>query len=420
MYFNAIARNSVLIISVHLFSGCTPIDTKPFEQFNSSLTELNKGATSSLDVSIPLAEGRYRSEVETELKQGETMLLQELFILAGDKDPFAISKPPTFIRAKSFKLGISKANLAWLEYSSLLLQLSSKDLVSEEKFSKLSDDLNGNAFDAVQSFNNEAGNRSAENTALFSELAIATTKEYLRTKQKNKLLEAITQNQASINFYVGHMQSAIVTMAQLSTQEHSTKQHSLATDLVSSVKSNKIGQNDPQIHKIIGEMIDLKTTHSDQMESLYGLHAAYGKIPDAHEALATRLADPNSSLAAINDLLEAGIQLYSSYESKAKINKAELIQAKADAANSEATAAEISYQQAKLKYTQAQFEYILARNASDADPNNDNNKNIAEEKKKTAEELKIQSDALRESSESLRAAATAVQESAGEVKNHYK
>ena len=420
MYFNAIARNAVLIISVHLFTGCTPIDTKPFEQFNSSLTELNKGATSSLDVSIPLAEGRYRSEVETELKQGNTMLLQELLIFAGDKDPFAISKPPTFIRAKSFKLGISKANLAWLEYSSLLLQLSSKDLVSEEKFSKLSDDLNGNAFDAVQSLNNEAGNRSAENTALFSELAIATTKEYLRIKQRNKLLEAITQNQTSVRFYVGHMQSAIVTMAQLSTQEHSTKQHSLATDLVSSVKSNKNGQNDPQIHKIIGEMIDLKTIHSDQMESLYGLHAAYGKIPDAHEALATRLADPDASLAAINDLLEAGIQLYSSYDSKAKINKAELIQAKADAANSEATVAEISYQQAKLKYTQAQFEYVLARNTSDADPNNDNNKNIVEEKKKIAEELKIQSDALRESSESLRAAATAVQESAGEVKNHYK
>ncbi|WP_043229914.1 hypothetical protein [Pseudomonas sp. CF161] len=416
MYFNAWTRNIVFMVVFPLLAGCPSIDTKPFEQFNTSLTELDKGATSSLDVSIPLAEGRYRKEVENQLKQGNDEMLQELYILTEAEDPFSISKPPVFIKAKKFKLGISKANMAWLEYSNLLLQLSSKTLVDDAKFSKLSEDLNKNSFDAVQSLNDDPSDISAKNTALFSELAIVAAKEYIRTKQKNKLMDTLTNNQNSISSYVKQMQSAIVTMAQISTQEHSEKQQNLTRDLVGLVSSNENSKNDAEMQKIIGDMIDQKTTHSNQMEFLHGLHTAYGKIPDAHEALATRLAKSDSSIAAINDLLEKGIQLHSSYEAKAKINKAELVQAKANAASSEATTAEIIYQQSKLKYTKAQFEYILAQNNSDAVPDNQIKKKDAEEKKKIAENLKIETDVLKESAESLRAAATAVQESANEVK----
>ncbi len=417
MYFKAGTRNIVFVVAFVLLAGCTTIDTKPFEQFNSSLTELNKGATSSLDVTIPLAEGRYRKEVESELKQGNDELLQELYILAKAENPFFISKPPVFLKAKKFKLGISKANLVWLEYSNLLLQLSSKDLVDDEKFLKLSEELNKNAFDAVQSLKDEPSDTSAKNTALFSEIAIAMAKEYIRTKQKKKLMESLANNQDSISAYVEHMQSAIVTMAQSSTQEHSEKQENLARDLLGLVVSNENGKNDAKIQKIIGDMIDIKTTHSDQMVSLQALHTAYGKIPGAHEALATRLAKSDSSIAAINDLLEKGVQLHTSYEAKVKVNKVELVQAKADAASSEATTAEITYQQAKLKYTQAQFEYTLAQNTSDADPDNEIKKKDAEDKKKIAEELKLEADGLKKSSEALRAAATAIQESANEIKN---
>jgi len=62
MYFKAGSRNFAFVVVSALLVGCTTIDTKPFEQFNSSLTELNKGAISSLDVTIPLAEGRYRKK----------------------------------------------------------------------------------------------------------------------------------------------------------------------------------------------------------------------------------------------------------------------------------------------------------------------------------------------------------------------
>ena len=205
-------------------------------------------------------------------------------------------------------------------------------------------------------------------------------------------------------------------MAQSSTQEHSEKQQNLTRDLISLLGSNENGKNDAKIQKIIGDMIDIKTTHSNQMESLQALYTAYEKIPAAHEALAKRLSNSDSSIAAINDLLEKGIQLHSSYEAKAKVNKAELVQAKADAASSEATTAEITYQQAKLKYAQAQFEYTLVQNALNTDPDSEIKKRYAEDKKKLADELKLETDTLKESSEALRASATAIQESANEVK----
>lgn len=416
MYFNARSGNIVFVVVFALLAGCTTIDTKPFEQFNSSLTELSKGAISSLDVTIPLAEERYRKEVESELKLGNDYLLQELYVVTEADNPFFISKPPIFLQAIKFKLGISKTNLVWLEYSNLLLQLSSKELVDDEEFSKLSEELNKNAFDAVQSLKDEPSDTSAKNTAIFSELAIAMAKEYIRTRQKEKLTESLTNNQDSINEYVKHMQSAIVTMAQSSTQEHSEKQQDLTRDLVGLVGGNENGKNDAKIQKIIGDMIDIKTTHSNQMESLQALYTAYGTIPAAHEALAVRLSKSDSSIAAINNLLEKGIQLHASSESKTKVNKAELVQAKADAASSEATISEIIYQQTKLKYSQAQFEYIQAQNALDADIENEIKKKDAKDKKEIADELKLEADTLKESSEALRAAAIAVQDSANEIK----
>ncbi len=405
-----------LVLFIPLYA-CTTIDTKPFEKFNESLVELDKGATSSLDIAIPLAEARYKKELEDDIAQGSDTLLKELSIQIKEDDPFFISKPPVFLEAKKFKLGISKTNLVWLEYSNLLLKLSSKEFLKDDKFSKLSSELNENAFDAVQALKDNPSDTTAKDTALFSELAIAAAKEYLKSKQKEKLTEAITNNQANIEKYVEHMQSAIVTMAQSSTQEHSEKQQELGTSLVRYSIDNENGKNSAKIKKAIADMIEVKTIHSEQMVTLEALHAAYGNIPDAHEALANRLRNSDSSIAAITDLLEKGIQLHTSIEVKAKANKAELVQAKADATDSKATAAEVRYQQAKLKASEAQFEYTLAQNALAEDPDNETKKKAAEDKKAIADKLKIEADTLKNSAESLRASATAIQESANEVKN---
>jgi hypothetical protein len=410
-------RSISVVVAVVFLLGCTTIDPQPFVKFNESLNELNKGAVSSLDVTIPLAKGRYQKELEEDMMQGNDTLLQQLSILVKINDPFFISNPPVFLKAMKFKLGISKTNLVWVEYSKLLLQLSSKEFVNDDEFVELSKKLNENAFDAVQSLKDDPSVTSAENTALFSELAITFAKEYIRTKQKEKLIDSITSNQDSIKNYVRHMQSATVIMAQSTTQEHSEQHMSLALGLTHLVLGNENGKNNAKIQKTIGDLIEVKTMHSGQMASLQALHSAYEKIPDAHEALSKQLSKSGSSLAAITDLLEHSIKLHSSYKAKAKVNQAELVQAKADAANSKAIVSEMRYQQVKLKTAQAQFEYTLAENALSEDSDNEVKKKDADDKKVIAEQLKIEADSHKNSAEALRASATAVQESANEVKS---
>ncbi|WP_440455211.1 hypothetical protein [Psychrobacter sp. ASPA161_9] len=415
MNFNTGTRNISFIVAFALLAGCASIDTNPFQQFNSSLIELNKGATSSLDVTIPLSEERYIKEIESELKQGNDNLFNQLLIETDDSKPFLVSESPTFLTMKKFKLGVSKVNLAWVEYSNLLLELSSNELVDDEKFLKLATDLNANARDAVQSLKYKPNDTTAKYTGLFSTSFITGAEEYINTKQKEKLIESLTKNQDYIGAYVKDIQEAIHAMAQSNNEEFAIKQESLGRDLLSLVKSNENGNNDVKIRRTLGEMIDIKTAHLNQVESLQALYIAYGRIPAAHAALATRLSKSDSSIAAINDLLEKGIQLHSSYEATAKVNKVELVKVKADAANSKATTAEIIYQQGKLKYAQAQFEYTLAKNALNTDPSNNTKKKDAEYKKKIADELKLEVDTLKESSEALRVAATAIEESASEV-----
>jgi len=412
-----ITKKTTFILALISIAACTSIDSTPFQKFNASLVELDKGATSTLDITIPMSESRYRKELESDVSQGNDELLNQLAVVTKADDPFYISQPPVFLKAKKFKLGISKTNLVWLEYSELLLKLSSNELVDEKEFAKLSTELNANAFDAIQSFNDDPSEVSAENTALFSTLAIDGAQEYIKKQQKDKLIKAVKENQASIENYVSHMQAAIVTMAQSSTQEHSEKQQDFNRELILLIAGNTNGKNKAKIQKVMTDMIEVKTVHSEQMASLHALHTAYGKIPAAHKALETNLDETDTSLAGITGLLEKSVQLHASYQTTAKVNKAELVQAKADAANGEATAAEFRYQQAELKASQAQFEYVLAQNESNEEPDNNEKKKDAEAKKKIADDLRVEADLLKESATALRASATGVQESANEVKN---
>lgn len=410
------------IVAFALLVGCASIDTKPFEQFNSSLIELNEGAASSLNAIIPSSEERYIKEVESKLKQGSTDLLYQLLIEAIDdnSDPFFVSEHPDFLRANKIKSGVLKANLAWVDYSRLLLELSSNKFVDDDgskKFTNLATELNVNAFDAVQSFKDKPSDTSAKNTALLSNSFITAAENYINKKQKQELIEALTNTQDSISAYVKDTQEAIKLLAKKSTDERVKKQENLSRDVVSLVTSNENGKNDVKIQKTLRDMIAIKTAHSNQIGSLQALHTAYGRIPAAHEALATRLSKSDSSIAAINDLLEKGVQLHSSYEATAKVNKVELVQDKAKDASSTATRAENIYQNAQIKYMEAKIEHILAQIALENDSSNDTKKKEAEDKKKIADELKLEADTLKESAEALRAAATAIQESANEVKN---
>ena len=360
-----------VVAALFFMVGCASIDPKPFEKFIESLVEIDKGATSSLDVTIPMAESRYRKELVNEIIQGKDGLLEEISVIQKATDPFYISDPPVFLVAQQFKLGISKTNMVWLDYSKLLVQLSSKELVDENEFIQMSTDLNDHALDAIQAFNNDPSNTSAENVVLFSEVAIGLAREFIKTKTKTKLTDSIMENQSNIESYVALMQNAIVSMAQSSTQEHSEKQQELKRGLIGLVLNNSDGKKDAKIQKAVGDIVEVKRTHSSQMALLQALHVAYGRIPEAHKALANRLKKSDASIAAISALLEKGVQMHASYEAKAKVNKAELVQAKAEAASSEATAVEFKYQLAELKASQAQFDYTLAQNALNADPDNE-------------------------------------------------
>ena len=406
-----------LPVLIFLLTGCTTIDTKPFESFNESLVQLDKGATSTLDVTIPLTEARYRKELVDELSKKKTDLLSELDISPSTTDPFFVSKQPVFLTARKFKLAVAKTNQVWIDYSGLLLQLASRDLVDDDEFKKLSEELNQNAFHAVQALDDDPGNIAAENTAMFSTLAISIAEKFINTKQKEKLKESINANQDNIGQYVEHMQSAIVTMAQSSTQEHSEKQMELTRNLLGLIADNTDGKNQAKIQKVVGDMIDVKTTHLSQMESLRALHSAYAKIPAAHEALAQRLEKSDASIEAISTFLDKTIQLNASYQANARINKAALVQARADAANAKASAAEMRYQQARLKASEAQFEYTLAETDLQKNPDNATKQKAVETAKATADELTLEADNLLKSAEALRAAATAIQTSANEVKS---
>ena len=399
-----------------IVTGCSSIDSKPFEKFSESLTELDKGATASLNVTIPMTESRFRNQLVSNLRAGKSDVHKLLTVQidpSTNKDPFYISPGPLFIETERFKQGIDKSNQVWVDYAKLLVMLSSEELSNPNDFEAMSTDLNAHSMNAIRALNDDPSKVSAKNSAIFSTIAITAAKAFIDDKQKDTLAKAITGNQTAIERYADQMKSSIITIAQYSTQEFTEVQQVESRKLLTLIK----GKDAAKTQKSVSKLIDNKQQHAQQMRSLNALYIAYSKIPEAHKSLSNSLSNGETSLVAINSLLEKGVAMHTSYKTKLAHNKAELIQAKADAADAVASAGELKYQQAVLVYSLAQLDYTEALTESSNSPNDQGKKDHANKLKEQAEKLKVEANKLGEQAGALRIAATSVQDSANNIKN---
>lgn len=413
MYSFKIFKIITVWSGLFIAAGCSSIDSKPFEKFSVSLTELDKGATASLNISIPLTESRFRNELVSDLRAGRSEAYQLITVQVDAFDPFYISPGPLFIEAERFKAGIQKSNQVWIDYASLLVMLSSEKLSDPADFEKMSTDLNNHSMNAIRAFKTDPSEVSAKNAAIFSTIAVTAAKEFIDNKKKETLTKVLVDNQTAIDSFAEQMKSATIIMAQYSTQEHTELQQVESRNLLTLL----VGTDEVKIQKSVSKLIEIKQRHAQQMLSLNTLYIAYSKIPEAHKALSNSLSESDTSLAAINSLFEKGVAMHTSYESKLTQNKAELIQAKSDAADALASAAELKYQQAVLVSSQAQLDYTRAIADSSNSPNDQGKKDLASNLKEQAGKLKEDADKLKEQAEALRIAANSVQDSANIIKN---
>jgi hypothetical protein len=387
-------------------AGCSSIPQAPFETFNESLISLNQGTERAIAGLLPLSEERFKRELKSQLAKKQKTHLLALRIRAG-AGPFDIKLSPIFFKTQQFGFGVNQVTSVMVDYSGLLLELSSPELISKEKFDSLSKDLNAKAINALKTIDTSPSQKAGENIALFSTAAGEAAKAFLEAKRKKNLLIVLSNNQKAIDEYANRMKKAVEIIAEAYHNEYQAN---------FKIISKKI--TDPNTRdSAIEEVITLNRDHVENVKTLKELHDAFGQIPLAHNSLIKVVQNSNESLDGIIAVLESGKRFKESYEQALAANKISSIQGKADVAAAQADAAEAEAEaaalQADIVKMQAETARIEAENSNPKDPEKTAKADKLEAKATAladiAETKKMQAETLRESS-------NAVQESAGDIK----
>ena len=399
-----------------LFGGCATVPSvdengnSPFQSFSESVVELQQGTDEALADIATLSADRFMREVLKTTGEGKLVKLEELRIEIP-QDPLSWSSVPLFMRMEQFQEGARKTTGALVSYAQLLKDLASPDLLPQETFDTLAGKLNSNAHDAISAISNKPPDD--EKVALFSTAAIGIARIYLESQRRSELTKALKANQSTVEAFAAQMQAGVKIAATELWNEYDEK-----SQLYFKAMTTSSGiAPESERRTAIQNLIDLDRRHIQQVNRLYALHQAFGKIPHAHAELAAALENPKLSLSAMITLLEAGKHLGGTYEQALASNKAKAAQAIADKASAQADLLEAEAENVQLRASAAKVRAVKAMAEAEADPSNQQKKSRADELANSAQELREEADRIKARAVEAQLAAAEAQKQALEIQN---
>ncbi len=398
-----------LLLLTGLISGCaTPVKQEPFTKFAESAETLRDGTDRAMEVLIPQTVARYKKELQDELKARESSeLYSSARLELSDGSPFDFESVPNYMVFDQFKVGLREMTDALHKYSVLLRDFADDEMQSKEEFDKFATELNANAFEALRVVDKNAGTNSAENVGLISTVAAAAFNNYLKSKQKEVLVDAVEKNQSTVVQYTDKVQQAIKIIANASNQEYLSLSAEYAEQMLDQNKSSNS----------IDALIKLNRDHFSQIQALKTLNDAVGKFPSAHNDLKNAAKNPDQSLSSIIELVNRGNQLKSVAESAKKANTNTLLETDAKTVEAQAVALEVEAKLASLDASSARADAVVARLDANANPDNAQKEQKAKNLEEKALALKGIADKKAADAKLLREAADAVKASVKALTN---
>ena len=410
---NFLNRSSatLFIAALALLTGCAGVAVEPFQAFAESTRQLHQGTDTALATIDEMSEDRFMREALEQTGASKTGKVLALRITTTEADPLAWSEEslPLFLQVERFRDGARQTTAAVVSYAELLVRLASPELLSIETFDQLTEELNANAFDALSAISGSSPGE--EQVALFSTLASEAARQYLETRRKAALEDALTTNQETIQHFTAQMQGGVKIAASISVQEYDERFQELALKMTTS--SGPASESTRRA--ALESLIALDRKHIQQLNTLKSLYQAFGRIPNAHTELVKSMSDPGLSLTAIPALADSGRRLETNFDQAVASNKVKAIQAIADKAIAQATVLEAEAGAAELRASVAEADAVRARAELDADPNNVQKMKLADGLEARAMELAELAKAKRARAVEARLAADAAQQKANQM-----
>jgi hypothetical protein len=292
---------AILLISV-LASGCASVHVEPFQQFAQAAVELQDNVNTALASGPEASEARFVRQLVQDRGLADQLLLR-----SDDVDPILWNpeSAPLFLTAERFRTGVRRVAGVFVDYSNVLVELASPELLETGQFDQLATDLTANATSGLGALLGRPVD--AEPFAMFSTVASELFRNYLESRRRSVMLEALRANQETIRRFSDLLVEATEIAAELSWQEYSE----LAGDELLAIPGLA---DDAAVEGAVGRMIELARAHIAHLEALGILRDAFAALPSSHAGLINAVENPDGGLAAINAALERSRTLESLFD----------------------------------------------------------------------------------------------------------
>ncbi len=294
---NHMQKASALLIFpmiVVFLTGCqSAIDPGAFHRFTESTVELREGADEVLGHQYEWARERFMEEMTVGDSISEENV-QKLLLENVPGQPFAWTtpKPPLlFLEARQFRETVREMNDALVQYAELLAELAIAGRMDEEEFKATAEGINTGLRDAAATFSDSDHNRGI---AIFSVGATELFQQYLNSKSKEKLREALDGNQENIRALSKHLRDAMRLASQHAFAEYSPRSLDLAILL-----TPDSGLSPDKKKDRASELIELNELLIKRLDTLRRLDDSYRALPGANRELAESLDKGEGGLTSI-------------------------------------------------------------------------------------------------------------------------
>ncbi|MBU8922723.1 MAG: hypothetical protein KOO63_12970 [Bacteroidales bacterium] len=287
----------ILLLSLSLLmclAACGgAIDPDPFDRFASSAVELRDSADEVLSHQYDWARERFiQDTVKGDSISGEKV--QRLILENVPGVPFAwkAQRPPIlFLSAGEFRESVRTLNDALVDYAGLLIELAVSGHIDQDEFTVAASGINSGIQDASKALGLTDKDREI---GLFSTAATELFRQYLQSKSKKKLRDALNGNQENIRALSDALSDAMRLASQHFFAEYSSRSLSLALMLA---PDNSMSDNQKQDRVV--ELIELNELLIGRLDVLRRLHDSYESLPGANRDLAASLEKGQHGLTSI-------------------------------------------------------------------------------------------------------------------------
>lgn len=291
-------------------TACSPaIETGPFTEFSTAAREIRDGTDAALQQSEAASRERTIAGAVADLSGGDAELREDallgLVLSFEEGKPYGWSDADLpYLATARFRKSVHELNDAFFEYADLLSALARATPLSAASVDSMATAVNAGTRRVLDGLSVSSADQTS---GLIAATAATGFEEFIRSRKKQQLRQAIADNQSTIVAFSAHMAEACELAALDLRQSYLSAVDVLVVAIEKAVGTTRLPAR-------VEDLLDANDEFKARLGALRDIGANYRAIGAAHHELVETLDDADASTESIRQLFEQAERLRVRYE----------------------------------------------------------------------------------------------------------